>query len=81
MFGPYQVAKMQLEPKIKSQDPKYELDDLVMAFMKVFENTFNKELQVEKDVAGEKAYAGIGYCQFKGQCVKCGNYGHKAQDC
>ena len=80
VLGPYQVAKMHIEPKVKSRN-QFDVDDLVLELMKVYQNTFDRESQPEKDVAGEKAYAGIGRRQFKGRCGKCGKQGHKARDC
>jgi gag-polypeptide of LTR copia-type len=82
-FGPYQMIKRFLEPKIRDANDAFDLDDLVLELMKVHKDVYGDEDDDDddKDTPGEKAFVGYAKNQFKGRCYKCGKMGHKGSEC
>ena len=72
----YEVAIAELEKELQDTSKTLDIEEVRRVLNSRYERIKkNKEINLE-----EKAYAAF-IKQFKGTCRKCGEYGHKAQDC
>ena len=77
-LGPYQVQKRAIELEMKI-DKSYNLTNMTRSLRKVYKDIYPDHEDDDEDTS-ENALAAYGK-QYKGQCHKCGNWGHKSADC